>query len=272
MVPQLAALAGRGRSLLLGARAMRASGPGCGRAAVPRPAVGHGDVGDRRGRRRDGAWRQRPDRRPASRHSPPTARRGAPTTTRSTSSCWRPQRHRPRPCSPLPRRKQPACWRRWTMPASSSSPSPSPTGRIGWPAAAATSCPSRCNGPSPRRRSARRSGRTGARRTARCCASRSAATAWWSTTSTTTRSSIARSPRSADTSASTSNRRPCACRAGRAASRSTGRTTATGTPAVVAALPAGLVVTGASYGGIGIPACVAQAEATARQVASLLRV
>ena len=41
---------------------------------------------------------------------------------------------------------------------------------------------------------------------------------------------------------------------------------------VVAALPAGLVVTGASYGGIGVPACVAQAEAAARQVASLLRV
>ena len=29
---------------------------------------------------------------------------------------------------------------------------------------------------------------------------------------------------------------------------------------VVAALPAGLVVTGASYGGIGVPACIAQAE------------
>ena len=41
---------------------------------------------------------------------------------------------------------------------------------------------------------------------------------------------------------------------------------------VVAALPAGLVVTGASYGGIGIPACVAQADAAARQVVSLLRV
>ena len=39
---------------------------------------------------------------------------------------------------------------------------------------------------------------------------------------------------------------------------------------VDAALPAGLFVTGASYRGIGIPACVAQAEATARAVAGLL--
>ncbi len=39
---------------------------------------------------------------------------------------------------------------------------------------------------------------------------------------------------------------------------------------VDAALPAGLFVTGASYRGIGIPACVAQAEATARAVAAYL--
>jgi oxygen-dependent protoporphyrinogen oxidase len=39
---------------------------------------------------------------------------------------------------------------------------------------------------------------------------------------------------------------------------------------VQAALPPGLFVTGASYGGIGIPACIAQAEATARAVASSL--
>ena len=40
---------------------------------------------------------------------------------------------------------------------------------------------------------------------------------------------------------------------------------------VLAALPANLVVTGASYGGIGVPACVAQAGSAAGQVASLLR-
>ncbi len=39
---------------------------------------------------------------------------------------------------------------------------------------------------------------------------------------------------------------------------------------VDAALPAGLFVTGASYRGIGIPACIAQAEATAQAVATLL--
>jgi oxygen-dependent protoporphyrinogen oxidase len=40
---------------------------------------------------------------------------------------------------------------------------------------------------------------------------------------------------------------------------------------VDAALPAGLFVTGASYRGIGIPACVADAEATARAVATFVR-
>jgi oxygen-dependent protoporphyrinogen oxidase len=40
--------------------------------------------------------------------------------------------------------------------------------------------------------------------------------------------------------------------------------------AVSAALPAGLVVTGASYDGIGIPACVDQAQRTARDVAAQL--
>ncbi|MET0579410.1 MAG: hypothetical protein ABW122_12190, partial [Ilumatobacteraceae bacterium] len=40
--------------------------------------------------------------------------------------------------------------------------------------------------------------------------------------------------------------------------------------AVAAALPPGLFVTGASYGGIGIPACIAQATATAEQVAATL--
>ena len=39
---------------------------------------------------------------------------------------------------------------------------------------------------------------------------------------------------------------------------------------VDAALPPGLFVTGASYRGIGVPACIAQAEATARAVAALL--
>jgi protoporphyrinogen/coproporphyrinogen III oxidase len=39
---------------------------------------------------------------------------------------------------------------------------------------------------------------------------------------------------------------------------------------VDAALPAGLFVTGASYRGIGVPACVADAEATARAVAACL--
>ena len=38
---------------------------------------------------------------------------------------------------------------------------------------------------------------------------------------------------------------------------------------VVAALPDRLLVTGASYGGIGVPACIAQARATAGQVAAL---
>ncbi|MGI9052724.1 MAG: protoporphyrinogen/coproporphyrinogen oxidase, partial [Ilumatobacteraceae bacterium] len=36
--------------------------------------------------------------------------------------------------------------------------------------------------------------------------------------------------------------------------------------AVEGALPAGLYVTGASYGGIGVPACIVQAQATARLV------
>ena len=45
---------------------------------------------------------------------------------------------------------------------------------------------------------------------------------------------------------------------------------ATGLAAVAAALPAGLFVTGASYGGIGIPACIAQATATAGLVAGTL--
>jgi oxygen-dependent protoporphyrinogen oxidase len=40
--------------------------------------------------------------------------------------------------------------------------------------------------------------------------------------------------------------------------------------AVAAALPPGLFVTGASYGGIGIPACIAQATATAELVATTL--
>jgi protoporphyrinogen/coproporphyrinogen III oxidase len=40
--------------------------------------------------------------------------------------------------------------------------------------------------------------------------------------------------------------------------------------AVATALPAGLFVTGASYGGIGIPACIAQATATAGLVAGTL--
>jgi protoporphyrinogen/coproporphyrinogen III oxidase len=40
---------------------------------------------------------------------------------------------------------------------------------------------------------------------------------------------------------------------------------------VDAALPAGLFVTGASYRGIGVPACVADAEQTARAVVGLLR-
>ena len=42
MVPQLAALAGRGRSLLLGARALRAAAPAVDRAAVPRAAARDG--------------------------------------------------------------------------------------------------------------------------------------------------------------------------------------------------------------------------------------
>ena len=38
--------------------------------------------------------------------------------------------------------------------------------------------------------------------------------------------------------------------------------------AVDAALPPGLFVTGASYGGIGVPACIAQARATAARAAA----
>ena len=52
MVPQLAALAGRGRSLLLGARAMRVGDAGQGRTAVPRPTDGHGHAHRRRGEQR----------------------------------------------------------------------------------------------------------------------------------------------------------------------------------------------------------------------------
>jgi oxygen-dependent protoporphyrinogen oxidase len=40
--------------------------------------------------------------------------------------------------------------------------------------------------------------------------------------------------------------------------------------AVLAALPRGLVATGASYGGIGVPACIVQAEAAADRAAGLL--
>jgi protoporphyrinogen/coproporphyrinogen III oxidase len=40
---------------------------------------------------------------------------------------------------------------------------------------------------------------------------------------------------------------------------------------VDAALPAGIFVTGASYRGIGVPACIAQAHATAREVATALQ-
>lgn len=40
---------------------------------------------------------------------------------------------------------------------------------------------------------------------------------------------------------------------------------------VEAALPAGLYVTGASYGGIGVPACIAQGRATANRVLAHLR-
>jgi oxygen-dependent protoporphyrinogen oxidase len=39
---------------------------------------------------------------------------------------------------------------------------------------------------------------------------------------------------------------------------------------VVASLPDGVLVTGASYGGIGVPACIAQARAIAGQVASVV--
>jgi protoporphyrinogen oxidase len=39
---------------------------------------------------------------------------------------------------------------------------------------------------------------------------------------------------------------------------------------VTAALPDGLVVTGASYDGIGIPACIDQAQRAARGVATRL--
>ena len=37
----------------------------------------------------------------------------------------------------------------------------------------------------------------------------------------------------------------------------------------IAGLPPGLLVTGASYGGVGVPACVAQAQTTAAHVAAI---
>ena len=62
----------------------------------------------------------------------------------------------------------------------------------------------------------------------------------------------------------------CASRAGPERSRSTGPHHPDWAAAVATALPAGLFVTGASYGGIGIPACIAQATATAGLVAGTL--
>ena len=104
----------------------------------------------------------------------------------------------------------------------------------------------------------------------RSCASRSGATAGGSTTSTTTPPRRRRSPRSAATSGI--DLAPTAVRVSRwpgafpqyrphhrdwlAASR--------------AGLPAGVFVTGASYDGIGIPACIDQAQRTAAAVASHL--
>ena len=78
-----------------------------------------------------------------------------------------------------------------------------------------------------------------------------------------------RRPR-AGISISTSNRPTSASAAGPPRSRSTARITGSGWTGSMRSLPAGLFVTGASYRGIGIPACVAQAEATARAVAAYL--
>ncbi len=126
---------------------------------------------------------------------------------------------------------------------------------------------------SRRRRSARRSGRTGGRRAAaRSCASRSGATAWRSCTSTTTRSLagvLADLDRHLGVGLLAARR--SGSPAGPARSRSTARIIPRGSPRSRAALPSGLFVTGAGFRGIGIPACVRSGSKMAAQTSTHLR-
>ena len=272
MVPQLAALAGRGRSLLLSARRMRAAAhrrrPArcsslrrAGMGALTDAVAGAARASGVTIRIVGAGHRARPGRRPLAGRRRAGRRRRARHPGRADGAA---PRRAPRP-------RRPGCWRRWTTPAWCSSRSPSTGGRSGCAATAGTSSRSRSRRPSRRCPSARRSGPTGGRRRpgdpARVARTGRAA---------------GRRPRrhrgrrrrrrrrSTGTSASTCSRRMPASAAGRRRSRSTGPHHRQWLDRVDAALPAGLFVTGASYRGIGIPACVAQAEATARAVATLL--
>ena len=242
-------------------RAMRAATPVDRRTAVPRPAIGHGDA--RRRRRRSGAGRgvtirtgHRRDLARGRRRRLARRRRA-----RSTPSCWRRRRRPPRRCSPAPRPEAArllatmehagvvivtlavADWpdrlrgrsgylvpkpvQRTVTAASFGSQKWAhwrPTARRGAARLARSRRPARRP---PRRRRARRPRRRRGRRPPR-----------------------PRPPADAR----------CACRAGPAAFPQYRPHHRDWHAAVDAALPAGVVVTGASYGGIGVPACIAQAE------------
>ena len=266
--PQLAALAGRGRSLLLGARRRRADAPPPSGPVFLAPRGGMAALvdavaGAAAARRRDDPHAARP-----SASSPPTAPRwrvdGEPfdAVVLATPAA---------PTAPLLAAvgagAGPPAGARWTTPASS------------LVTLAVADWPERLRGrsgylvPKPVQRPVtaasfgsqkwahwRRRRRRGAARVAR------------------PRRAAGRRPRrrrgrratpstrSAATSASTCSRRPCGSAAGRRRSRSTARTTATGWRRSTPRCPPGLFVTGASYGGIGVPACIAQARRDRRAV------
>ncbi len=203
---------------------------------------------------------------PGQRRSPPTAPRGASTTSRSTPSCSPRPPRRPRRCSPPRRRTPPGCWR--TMDHAG----------VVLVTLAVADWPERLRGrsgylvPKPVQRTV----------TAASFGSQKWAH-WQGGDGEVLRVSLGRDGLPVDDlddDALVAPRR----RRGRppprprpAADGGPGHPLAgavpavppappaTGSPRVDAALPAGLFVTGASYRGIGVPACIAQARAHRRR-------
>ena len=236
------------------------------RTAVLRPAAGHGGARHSdRGRRRSGRRRRR-------------ALGAGDRRSRRTGARWRVDDESadvvvlatpapsaptllPHPCRSSPRCSPPSAYAGVVIVtlAVPALPARRASGSAG------TSCPSPTSASSRPSRSARRSGSTGATAT-RSCACRSAATDCPSTTSTTTRSSRGRrrprppprQRRAADVGTRAAD--------GRTPSRSTVPGTCAGSAAVADATPSGLFLTGAGYRGIGVPACIADAERTATDV------